>query len=303
MKNDNGFIEYNAVLLLFFICALLAGSVLFTSTVMNYSKTDKRDFDIKMEADLLLDEIIEKMQDLKYFSYDDKNNALLYSLKNEYSKYNLEITDVSSGFNLNFISDIDLADNTITRLIFLDNTGNNFFTWRNANGMTTDKEDWKDFIKEEAYDYCVSYGWLHKNDLESFAFRNISRSFLITNPDRLFPLVNDFPRLNVNMVNPDILRPFVMRSSFRIERQREKADTLIRRLREGSLTHAQIASIMSVTVNHPLMGYLGTKTAFWKLSFTMEPLEVEAIAAAIPQKDGSVQDIESYKLIERSFLK
>jgi len=51
------------------------------------------------------------------------------------------------------------------------------------------------------------------------------------------------------------------------------------------------------------MGYLGTKTAFWQLRFAMSPsLTVEAIVAAIPKKDGAVQEIESYRLIDRRFI-
>jgi len=303
MKNDGGFIQFNAVFLLFFIAAVITGCVLYTSSAMNYSVKDKQDFNNKRKADLLLDEIVEKMQELKLYSFDDKNNEVLYSLCLEYEEYKLKISDVSSGFNLNFISDLDLSDTSITRLIFLDNTGNAFRIWRNANGLTFLKDDWKELIKEEALEYCSSFGWLHINDLESYAFRSISSSFSTTDTDKLFPLINNFPRINVNNVNPDILRPLVMRSSFNIERPREKADILINRLRENSLTHQEIASIMRVTVNHPLMGYLGTKTAFWKINFSMiNFLEVEAIIAAIPEKDGLVQEIESYRLIKRSFI-
>jgi len=303
MEKDSGFAEFNAVLILFFITALIAGSVLFASSAINYSKADKRDFDEKQSAVLLLDEIIEKMQDLKYFSYDDKNNALLHSLKAEYGNYNLDFTDVSSGFNLNFISDSDLSDTNISRLLFLDNSGSAFSGWRNSNGLTTEKDEWKPYIKEETLQYCVSYGWLHKDDFDSFGFKYIAREFSTSNIEELFPLVSNFPRMNVNMINPEILRSFVTRSSFRIERSSEKAAALINSLKQRSLSHSEIADIMRVTVNHPLMGYLGTKTAFWKLEFTKSPtLKVQAIAAAIPIKNGTVQDIERYVLLERRFI-
>ncbi|MCL2410217.1 MAG: hypothetical protein FWC97_01105 [Treponema sp.] len=303
MKKDSGFVEYSAVLLLFFIGVLITGIVLFTSSAINFTQANSRDFDNKLAADRLLDGIIEKMQALTLHQYDYRNNAVIQSLMQEYAPYRLEFIDISSGFNLNFISDTDIIDTNIARLLFSDNTGTAFITWRNANGLSASKEVWREFIREEVWDSCVSFGWLHRNDLDSFAFRTISASFGITDPDELFPLVNDFPRMNVNMVNPDILRPLIIRSSFRVERANERANELINRLRNSPVMHADISSILRIPTNHPLMSYFGTRTAFWKIRFTMpSSLEVEAVVAAIPQRDGGVQDIELYRLINRRFL-
>jgi hypothetical protein len=109
--------------------------------------------------------------------------------------------------------------------------------------------------------------------------------------------------MNVNMVNPDILRPLITRGSFRVERANERADTLLNRLRSGSVLHAEISSTLRIPVNHPLMSYLGTKTAFWKIHFIMpSTLEVEAIVAAIPKRGGGVQEVELYRLIDRRFI-
>jgi len=304
MKNDDGYIEFGAVFFLFFIAAIIAGCALYASSAINYSKASNRDFDNNLKADLLLDEIIEKMQPLALYGFDDKNNNLIISLHSEYSAYNLEIEDASSGWNLNFISDADLSDIGITSILFNDSSGAAFFTWRTANGLSVSKESWKEFIKEEAYDHVTDCGWLHRNGTASFAYRQISASYGVTDPEKLFPLVNNFPRMNINMVDPEILLPVLTRNSFAIERQNEKAGVLITRLKESSLTRSDIVSIMRVTENHPIMGYLGTKTAFWKINFTTaEALKVEALVAAMPLKNGAPQEIESYKLINRSIEK
>ena len=303
MKQDSGYVEFSAVLLLFFIVAIISGGVLFASAAMTYSQADTHDFDNKLAADLLLDGIIAKMQPLRLYPYDDDNSEIITFLCREYKDYGLQFTDVSSGYHLDFLSNADMADGNLTKYLFLDNTGSGFAAWRNAHGLSVSKTAWKEFVKEEAWESCVSYGWLHRGDTESFAFRSIVRSFAITAPDKLFPLVNDFPRMNVNMVNPDMLRPLIMRSSFKIEKPGEKADALINKLRGGPVLHADISSTLRIPVSHPLMGYFGTKTAFWKIHFAMRPsLEVEAIVAAIPKKDGAVQEIETYRLIDRRFL-
>jgi len=303
MKKDSGSIEFSAVLLLFFIVAIISGGVLYAASAMTYSRTDAHDFDGKMAADLLLDKIIEKMQPLRLYPYDDENNEIIISICREYNNYGLQFTDISSGYHLDFLSNADMVDNNITNFLFLDNSGSNFIVWRNANGLSVSKTAWKEFIKEEAWASCVSYGWLHKDDMESFAFQSISKSFATAAPDKLFPLVNHFPRMNVNMVNPEILRPLIMRGSFKVEKPNEKADALISKLRGGPVLHADISSVLKIPVNHPLMSYFGTKTAFWKIYFVMRPaLKVEAVVAAIPKKDGAVQEIEVYRLIDRRFL-
>jgi len=302
MKKDAGFIEFNAVLLLFFIVALASGAVLYTVSAIIYSQTDNHDFDNKQAADALLDEIIFKMQPLRLFSYDDENNEVITSLCREYESYALEFTDVSSGYHLDFLSDANMADSRITRYLFTDNTGIAFSAWRNINGLSVSKTAWREFVREEVWEACVSYGWLHKDDIESFAFRSISKAFAVIDPENLFPLINDFPRMNVNMVNPEIIRPLIMRSAFRIERANERADALINKLKSGSILRSDISSILRIPSNHSLMGYLGTKTAFWKIHFVMPSLKIEAIVAAIPKEGGAVQEIELYRLIDRSFL-
>jgi hypothetical protein len=303
MKHDSGAVEFNAVLLLFFIAAIISAGVLYTASGIKYMQTYTRDFDNKTAADMLLDTIIAEIQPLSLYPYDDDNNTIITGLCRKYDNYGLQFTDISSGYHLDFLSDADMADSNITRHLFRDNTGAGFLAWRNTNGLSVSKTLWREFIKDEAWASCVSYGWLHKDDIESFAYRSISKSFAAAAPDKLFPVVNSFPRMNINMINPDILRPLIMRSSFKIEKPDEKADALISRLRNGPVLYADISSILKIPVSHPLMGYLGTKTAFWKLHFVMRPsLTVEAIVAAIPLKNGAIQEIEAYRLIDRSFI-
>ncbi|MDR2965499.1 MAG: hypothetical protein LBU88_06965 [Treponema sp.] len=305
MRNDSGAVEFNAVLLLFFIVAIISGGVLFAASGISYLQSDTRYFNNRAEADKLLNTIIEEMQPLSLFQYDDINNALIGELCSKYQQYNLEITDVSSGYHLDFLSEADMADRNVTDFIFKDRTGTAFSTWLRANDLSTSKEPWREFIKdeEEVWDSCVSYGWLHKNDTESFAFRRINELFAVSEINELFPLVNDFPKMNVNMVKPEIIYPLILRRSFNIERARDRANDLVNRLKGGPVLRGDIAATLRIPVNHPIMNYLGTKTSFWKLSFSMpSSLKVEAIVAAFPEKNGAIQEIESYRLINRSFI-
>jgi len=302
MKQDTGSIEFSAALLIFFIAAVIAGGVAYAAAGMGYFRTDIRDFNVKTDADLLLDAIIAEMQPLRLYPYDDKKNAVITGLCQKYEERRLEINDVSSGYHLDFLSDAVLADGGIAAYLFRDKTGAGFTAWLKANGLSASREKWREFINDAAWNSCVSYGWLHKDDAESFAFRYVSSAFNSPSSDKLYPLVNDFPRMNVNMVNPDILNPLIMRNSFKIEKPKEKADALADRLRASPVSGADISSILKIPASHLLMGYLGTKTAFWKIRFTVrKSITVEAVVAAIPKKDGAIQEIESYRLIDRVF--
>ena len=303
MKNDEGSLELGAVLMLMFIAALIGGGVLFAASGMGYMRSDTRDAAEKNAADLLLDEIVAEMQPLALYPYDHANSEVLDEHRWKHSGNALEFDDISSGYNLNFLSDADLADPLLARFIFRDNSGSNFIRWRNANGLSPSKEPWREFIKDDAWEACVSHGWLHASDMESFAFGKASASFGAVSEDSLFPLVNYFPRINVNAVEPEILRPLILRGSFRVQRPGEKADALISRLRSGALLPADISSTLQIPVSHPLMAYLGTKTAFWKITLRLrDGLSLQAVVAAIPKKDGGAQEIERYQLIERSFI-
>jgi len=302
MKQDTGSIEFSAAMLIFFIAAVIAGGVTYAVAGMNYFRTSTRDFNIKTDADLLLNAIITEMQPLRLYPYDDKENTLLTGLCEKYKAQGLIINDVSSGYHLDFLADAILTDSGVAGYLFRDKTGAGFNAWLKTNGLSASKDKWREFINEEAWNSCVSFGWLHKDDVESFAFRHVSLIFNEPSFDKLYPLVNNFPRMNVNMVNPDILNPLIMRNAFKIEKPKDKAKALADRLRAGPVLSADISSILKIPVNHPLMGYLGTKTAFWKICFRMRnSISVEAVVAAIPQKDGAIQEIETYQLIDRVF--
>ncbi|MCL2881017.1 MAG: hypothetical protein FWF29_12310 [Treponema sp.] len=302
IETDSGFIEFNAALLLFFIAIIISGGVLYTTAAMTHLQTTTRDFDDKAAADSMLNEIIAKMQPLRLYPYDNAHNEIITSLCGEYAAYGLEFTDISSGYHLDFLSDADMADSGLTEYLFLDGTGNAFAAWRNINGLSATKDPWKVFVKEDAWGACVTSGWINIHDTESYAFRYISRVFAVSAGEKLFPLVNEFPRINVNMVNPDILRPLIMRNSFKLDKPEEKVAIFINKLKSGPMLQADIQAVLKIPASHPLLGYLGSKTAFWSIRFAMpSSLTVIAVAAAIPKKNGAAQEIEEYRLIDRRF--
>ncbi|MDR1239717.1 MAG: hypothetical protein LBK27_06360 [Treponema sp.] len=303
MDNESGAIEAGAVLLLFFLAAVLSGVTLFAASGITYFQRTKNDFNEKMEAQKLLEAIVDDMQELKIYPFDDRQNAVLDKLRITYDQYSLEITDVSSGYHLDFLSDEDLHDRLIVEYLFLNGNTSAFIRWRDENGLSSSTEKWREFIREEALSACVACGWIPVSQINSFAYRTVSASWAEGRTENLFPLVNDFPVMNVNMVAPEIFKPLIMRNAFKIEKAAEKFETLKNKLLAGPVMDSDMASILNIPLSHMLFGYLGTKTAFWKISFVFPGLGVvEGITAAIPKKDGRRQEIEEYRLIDRRFI-
>jgi hypothetical protein len=183
----------------------------------------------------------------------------------------------------------------------MNNSPSQYIVFRDAHGLSTDIEGIKPFIKPEVWDSCVAYGWINRNQSESFAFRRVSAEFRSADLMDLFHLVNDFPLININMVEPEILRPLVTRPDFKIEKPEEKMEKLKNRLLLGPVSISDISSLLDTPKTNSIFDYLGTKTAFWRISFRLYPrITASGIVAAIPDKYGEKQDIEKYVLIDRT---
>ena len=301
MNKEEGAAEFGALIILFFLSALAAGFAMFFQASIRYFNNNSIQFNERAGADKLLLEIVASFQPLKDYEYDDENNPLLLNLQNEYYDYGLSISDISSGYHLDFLPDRDLLDEKLKDFLFINGTPQDYFTFRNTHGISTDKENWKEFLKEDAYKACTSYGWIHKTQTNSFAFSIASTSHKTKNIDALFPLVNEMPLMNVNMVPPEIITPLIMRQAFGISKPEEKNNNLINRLLQGPVILSDISSFLEISNNHALFAYLGTKTSFWKIIFIYKPgMYVEAVLAAIPKKGGGIQEIAQYKLLDRS---
>jgi hypothetical protein len=300
MKQEEGAIEFGAVIILFFLSAILAGSALFIQTSMVYFTKNNLQQEEKSAADTLLKEIVTSLQPLRSFEYDNKDNPLLTSLKNKYANYGLEFHDVSSGYHLDFLTDRDLQDGKLKEFLFANGSPSDFIAYRNSNGLSKDKNGWRTFLKDTAWEACVTYGWIHKSHIDSFAFATVCSSHKTTDISALYPLVNEFPLINVNMIHPDIIIPLVLRQSFKIEKPNEKAEAFKSRLLNGPVALSDISTYLEIPNDHALFAYLGTKTAFWRITFQLrQGMYVEAIVAAIPKKEGGIQEIANYRLIER----
>jgi hypothetical protein len=301
LKNDEGAVELGAVLILFFLSALLGGLTLFSSAAMKYFQNNRAVQDERDAAYGLVTDVVEAVQILKNEENDYNGMWAVQKIESVYAGNNLSLTDISSGYHLDFLSEKDLNDANLASFLFLDKSPHQYIRIRDERGLSTDLDRLKPLINSEAWDSCVAYGWLNSRHTDSFAFRAISNSFGTSDRDALFPLVNEFPLINVNMAAPDILAPIVMRGEFKIKNPKEKMGLLKDKLLSGPLGVDDIASALDIKTTSDIFCYLGTKTSFWKINLLFRPgITVEIIVAAVPKRRGGKQEIDRYELVDWS---
>jgi hypothetical protein len=201
------------------------------------------------------------------------------------------------------LPDSELADTKLSAYIFRNGEPADFIRYRNNRGLATDAEEFRPFVNEKVFPFCVVYGWLNVSHASSFAFKEISASFKTTDYDKLFPLLNNFPLININFVNPEVVELFIMRSSFAIPNAKEKYQTLKAKMEQGSIfDDVDLVSLLSIPAANKIFNYIGGKTSFWKIVFNVKGIIVEAIVAAIPEKEGDPRKVERYDLLDRRFI-
>ncbi|MCL2294995.1 MAG: hypothetical protein FWC36_09050 [Spirochaetes bacterium] len=302
-KKDSGWISVASILFLFFITAMVSGLALIFTTSNIYFRKNQNDYKIKKEADILLNRILYDIQYLKEESFDSPENSYIISFINKYRKWNLTLEDVSSGLHLDFLPDSDLRDPLFSQYVFINNQSTAFINYRNQHGLSSSVNDWRPYVTEAAISSCVTFGWLHRSHDSSFAFKEISRNFSTADQDKLFPIVNSFPLININYVKPEIIELFILRPSFEIKDAREKYKRLKTRLEQRPLDDLDIMEILGVPLANRIFNYIGGKTAFWKITFDAEEKYiVQAIVAAVPNEKHNPRTVEKYVLLDRRFL-
>ena len=284
------------VTLLIFLGVISGGTILETASVTKYFDRSRSDFREREATKELLDAMVERFGDLVALDFDDEKNPLLESIRTQYASYNLTIRDISSGINLNFLPDSFLSEPSLAKFLFSEGSAERFLGFRKSHGFDTEISAWKPFLREEALNAVVSYGWFSTLHKDTEAGQRIAVSYG-NSGDGLYPLMNDMPLINVNTMDIALLAPMLSYRSWRIAEAAAKAAALKSKLEHGPLTEGELRAILALNANHEIFRYLGVRTSFWSLSFKNGRYRMDAVIAAVPEQGGKT--IEYYTIIER----
>jgi hypothetical protein len=268
-RRNAGNAALNVLFLIVILMLVLGGGMAMVSAGRNYGVSLVRHDDKQQAALGILSSIQTDMGRLKDDDADSPQSKGITMLEALYSDYDFSITDVSSGINAHFLPESLLEKDALKNLL-----------------AQNSKED------------ITRYGWMHTQFLPEKTMPEISQVFSKEKTENLFPLINTFPMVNIHFLSENCLKAFV--SAFSIEKGEEKSTALFAQSRQTLLQDTDIESILKVKNDHPILAFLGCKTAFWQITYKTDDCAVTAIFAAVPDKKENTRKAERYMLVERS---
>lgn len=271
MNREEGFIRFE-VLMMLSIMSLGVFSLLFLiSSGMNYYNSISHKYEKNTEIDIILKELTHHMQYFCNEESDVLDSETYKIIESNFSKYQPLIMDVSSGINRLFLEEAFVESSII-----------------------------KKFLEKEPSS-LVNYGWIPVGYGSNEAIETAKKSFYSSSEEELFPLVNYFPVMNIHFISEQLIEALL--TALQIPNSKDKAEKLFRASRERVLQDEDIMKLLNVKINHPVIRFLGVKTAFWKVILHIDGIEVHAVYAAIPYQKENSRQPEKYVLVEKRIHK
>lgn len=266
-KKQNGFSTPYAITVIFSLSVLVMAlsSFVFTSQkkLISYEKYAS---DIK-DINNLISEIETELQGLKDVECDTCDNYEIEGLLNCLIGYKYSIFDVSTGIKRNFIGNKVFSDKAFKNYFLThDETTEPLYTWINPHFV--DEGFIEDLKKEHAR-------------------------------DNLFPLVNEYPLMNIYRMNDDLIK--IILDFYKIKDSERKVLEL-KGILGREIEIKDIARLLEISENHPFFDLVGTKTTFYELDFEKDGYEIQTIFAAVPDKKEK-RKIARYMLIDKTIMK
>lgn len=246
----------------------------------------------------------------------------------------LDVRDLSSALNANFVRKGVFEKTDLGRLFGLGKSPDQLQQQREDEGLAADPEAYSLFFSRQALDSAVSvYGWANVNTADEFALRALYRAavgpagadafhakvqdllkqrrtlkreeldlFLGADRDALFPLINAEPSMNVNYVDPFVLRQLFLLPDFELAGAAEKAEQVLAAREAGGLDPDKFAAILDCPADHPLLQYFGCVTWFRLLRAERGGRAVELVAARYPEAGPAASPVPRYAIVERRRL-
>jgi hypothetical protein len=288
------------------LCALVialsgvaSSAMLANAAEYRYAGASIKDYRKEEKALEIAEMIKERFMSLAAELEDYEEHPVLENIRAEFGPYGIKIEDASSGLHLDFLSDGFLAE--IAPYVFKSGNADGFIALRNSIGLTSEKEKWKGFVKEEVFPDVSCYGWLNNEEGGDYAKKTIAVSRGARNENELFPVMNSLPSMNVNNMRRELLEALLSIPSWKISAASDKAKRLSEESERGAIGNGVLRTVLALPETHKVYRYLGVKTQFWRVSYRYEDLRVSIILAAIPEISGRA--IAEYKITERSIEK
>ncbi len=265
IRDEDGFSSPLAISVIFSLCILICSLCLLLYVVQKKVNAYENYYNNERKVNLLCEEFIKDFQIIKDDEFDSYQSYGFVKLLSEYSNYQIQMKDISTGINLKFLKN-EIKDNSTIKYL-VDNYGDEIIT---------------------------EYGWINpkytENDILSVVRQNFDK-------DYVYPLMNELPLYNLYFMNRDFIQSVLKLCE--IKNVEEKTDKLQMRIESENLSKSDLAFIFEKDKNEKIFDFLGTKTNFWNVKLNAFGFDSELVIAAVPEKENS-KKIEKYILLEKN---
>ena len=227
----------------------------------------------------------------------------------------LDLRDLSSGLNANFVRKGVFEKTGLARLLAPGKTAADLQQYREDAGLSPFPGHYDSFFTAEALDASVvGYGWANVNVCDEFALRSLCAAitgsesiaetlhakvraaladrrilapadlpgFFGIDFDALYPAINAEPAMNVNFVSPTVLRQLFSYPDYALPDAEAKAEAVLAERERGEIDGPRLRELLAVEDNHPLLHYFGTVTWFWEITAQRAGSRLTTVAARLP---------------------
>jgi hypothetical protein len=334
-KRDEGFssIEFLVALVFLSVCALAAGYMVKAAGLAARRRTEVEN--VRLQINKILDEAAADLKADPTPQSDSRFDAFWQWNGKTESGCSVKLRSLSSSLNPNFLR-TGIYEKTELATLFL--TGKNaqqLLQYREDNGLLFTGSDCKDFFSEETYNtYFSVYSWANINIIDEFAVRQLAASLtgnesdgemfrqkvrtLLTGKqimqtedefkmfcgisyDKIYPYINTEPVMNVQFVEPLVLKSVLSYPDYNLAGAVQKTKQLLALRESRELTEDDIVNVLGIDKTNRLYYFFGTITWFWQIEVQNGTIVCNEIICRMPSETMNSQAPAEWYLVEKKW--
>ncbi|MDR2184186.1 MAG: hypothetical protein LBO80_00745 [Treponema sp.] len=244
------------------------------------------------------------------------------------------INPASDRLNPNFVRKNIFEKTALSGLFRPGLTAEDLQQWREDKGLSLSAAAYRSFFDDEVFEkYFSCYGWANINLIDEFSARTlvfslsgseytaelirqrietmlIARtranreslpSILSIHYGELFPLINAEALMNVNFIDSLLLKELIAYPDYEVNSPETRWQELIRLRSAGIQDGEELALILGIDSDNPLLQYLGCITWFWELRIEGRELSCRAVICRLPPDAAERSGPGEYIIIEERY--
>lgn len=334
-RTDDGFssIEFLIALVFLSVLAAAAGYTIKTAGLAAGRRTAAADARALIEK--VLDAAAEDLKDDPTPLSDSRFDAFWQWNGRTENGCSVKLRSLSSSLNPNFLR-TGVYEKTDLRNLFLPGkNAQQLLQYREDNGLLFTFSDCKDFFSEETYNaYFSPYGWANINITDEFAVRQLVaaltgadsdgemfrqkvrtlladkqilqtedefKMFCGISYDKIYPYINTEPAMNVQFVEPDVLRSILSDADYNLAGAVQKTKQLLALRESRELTEDDIVNVLGIDRTNRLYYFFGTITWFWQIEAENDDAACTEIICRMPPSGMNSQAPAEWYVVEKKW--